>query len=82
MHHGLRMGEQQAPYRIDILHTVTVDTIGIPQQMNGQFAAAVRLQDGGDMLLQEVLHHAEIATLARIVKRGISLQVARVQGGG
>ena len=49
MHHGLRMGEQQAPYRIDILNTVTVDTIGIPQQMNGQFAAAVRLQDKGEI---------------------------------
>ena len=78
MHHGLRMAEQQAPYRIDILDAVTVDAIGIPQKMNGKLAVAVRLGDRRDTSLQKEFDHAEITSTTRVVEGGILLQINRV----
>ena len=79
MRHGLRMGEQQAPYRIHVFHAIAVDAIGLPQQMNGELAAAIRLRDRRNASLQEVFHRAEISSAARVVEGGILLQIERVQ---
>ena len=73
------MGEEQKQVGLHILHTVAVDAIGLPQQMNRKIAVAIWLRHQRGASLQEAIDRAKVPSTDCVVESDLTLQIECVQ---